>query len=736
MLQFTPLQNKLRITARKYYVADITNKISEGQLGLIMPVDMVVIDIDSTDERSKYYIEFIKEKFKGIFITKSLKAGGYHMFFKTDRLVKRQIGLQSVFGWKFDILKGKDNYIVLPDNYKGREYLTRFTSYQDLAHGWDAYDVMLPDNLDDVMPYLDCEIDHPNILSLKDGERNAGVLEWLGFFCAKGVPYAKIAEYTSVLAKISGVPERELQQTVMSSLSKYTGSNKESRDSTGREPIKRFVGEDYVDLSMKLKDFLITTKMFGFDEATGLGYCNTPEKLDNGLSVKELKQKMILYLGDKLFIANKDGDGRIKSTSRVPVADRDALFEEIKECVRFNSRVDIYRNIPKWDGIERINTFLSTYYACDTNPNLFWLFMTTLVGMIANPAKTYCPYWFDFVSQEKGVGKTLLLKKLSHGFFVFMSKGRSTDDMYVNAYSENAIIMVDDECAQSDPEHGNGISYDLWKQFVTSDKDTFSRKNQQPETHPRSFIVCRTSNKVKTGYAVNERRQIIFESRLGQNECKILDLPDSFFDQLMAEAKVYYENHDHQPYKLTEEDKETIRIQQMLYFDTERDAYTSVKDYINSVRVKLNSPSPDYESDGWFVRTKFASTGYALTWNTYRKWVATKTGNRVYASQTFWSCVDAIATRTGLVTKKQPMPVSIDGGEPQYYCTLYVNDADVITPDMNQKQVDCVSVMGFFEPEKDFKKSITTQEIEKELKTNPLSADKITDGYILPDEVR
>ena len=737
MLQFTPLKNKQRITARKYFIGDLTNAQCEGQLGLIIPDDMVVIDIDSEDTRSVYYIALIKKLFPNIFITKSLKAGGYHLFFKTNRPIKRVVGLTSIFGWKFDVLKGKENYIVLPDNYEGRKYLTRFHNFREMADGWDDYNVMMPESLDDVMPFVDAEVNHPNILTLKDGERNERTIEWLGYFLAKGVPFEAVQKFQPVIAKICGLDERELEKTVMSSLAKYTGNTREelARDATGREPIKKFVGEDYVDLSIQLRDFLLNNKMFGYDEATGLGYCNVNGRMEKNLSMKELRQKMTLYLGDKLFVANKDNTGHVKSTARVPVADRDALFEEIKESVRYNSREEIYKNIPEWDGIERINTFLKKYYDCDTNPNLFWLFMTSLVGMIHDPTHTYVPYWFDWVSQEKGVGKTLLLKKLSHGWCVFMSKGRSVDDMYVNAYSENAIIVIDDECALSDPDKGTGISYDLWKQFVTSDRDTFSRKNQQPESHPRSFIVTRTSNKVKTGYAVNERRQIIFESKLRQDECRILDLPDSFFEQLMAEAKVYYEKHDHKPYLLTAEDKETIHIQQMLYFNTEREAYADIKEYVNSVRIKLNSPDPEYQSQGWTIKTDKVPTGHVLTWKTYRTWAMQRAGYKVYASQTFWNSIDAIAVRTGLVSKKHMMPASFNGQEPESYCTLYVKDSDVITPDMGQKDVAMVSVLGFFDAPKGEQKLFNPNESEKELQAEPLGADMIRSGYVIPPEI-
>ena len=727
MLKFTKLKGKVRTSAKTFAWEDIPQSMMQGQIGLMMPTDMVVLDIDSEDERSKYYIEWVVNKFKGIFITKTNKAGGYHIYFKTNRNLKAIVGMQSVFGFTVDIKRGVNNYIVLPDNFEGRKYLTRFKNITDIAVGWEEYDVMLPENLDDVCPFLDTNVSgHVSPMGLEEHERNSGLIEWLGFFVAKGVPVDKLEQYSGVFAKITGLPEQEIKSTVLSSLAKYSGAVPTLRETSGIKVIDKFVGEDYVDISLQLKVYLKQNNMAGFDEATGLGYVKIGANSYDNLTVKQMKTKLSLYFGDKIFLKVSEANGRTKLT-KVPTADRDPIFEEVIENIKYNSRVEIYNNIPKWDGIERITLFMKNYFLCDTNPNLFWLFMTSLVGMIKNPHEVYCPYWFDMVSQNKGVGKTLLLKKLSRGWFVFMSKGRSLDDLYVNAYSQNALIAIDDECSISDPDDGHGISYDFWKQFVTSDKDIFSRKNMQPEMHRRAFLVCRTSNKVKTGHATNERRQIIFESTLGKEDCRILDLPDSFFDQLMAEAKVYFERNG--VYKLTEEDKKSIELQQLKYFNGEKNSYIDIKEYIDWARTKAKSGYDDERSKDCLVKSTQISTGFGINWRTYRNWCMYngKSASQVWTSMTFWNCISAIAAKTGVCSKQQLQPLMFTD-EWENYAVLYVNDEDVVAPDMTETQSEVASVKGFFED----KPKCNDDDI-KELELKPL--DKATvkkDCYVLP----
>jgi hypothetical protein len=120
---------------------------------------------------------------------------------------------------------------------------------------------------------------------------------------------------------------------------------------------------------------------------------------------------------------------------------------------------------------------------------------------------------------------------------------------------------------------------------VTNPQDKFSRKFQDPELHDRSFIIVRTCNDVNQVYATNERRQIIFECHLKEQECRIKeeDLPDEFFQQMLAEAKAYYVKHGG-IYKLTDDDRLEVKENNLNNYNWETPDNYVILDYIQAVR--------------------------------------------------------------------------------------------------------------------------------------------------------
>lgn len=683
-LRFVPLNGKIRTSKTSYMVDDLSANMTKGNLGVLIPKDCVVVDIDSTSAASSFYIEWIRSKFPNIFITKTPKAGGYHVWFKTNKKIKRDVGLMSVFGWRFDLLTGTTNYITLPDNFEGRRYVNGFKSINELASGWESYDVYMPENISDLMPFVDATPEHRNPLEFGVGERNAGLIEWLGYFVAKGISVDCIKKHTRVLCSITDISEHELTSTVLSSLAKYENRDTVVRVERGIPLIKQIVGDDYVSISLQLCEFIKENDLFGFDEATGIGYCNIASAKGQKLTQREMRDKMILYFGDKLYYAVRDKNGVVKKLSKLPTGDRDVIFEEAKQFVKFNSREEQYKNIPEWDGKERINTFLKDYYDCDANPNFLWLLMTSLIGKLHDPEKTHTPYFFDFVG-EQGVGKTTLAIKLACGRYTFLEAGRSFDDAFVNVYTDNSLIALDDECSFS-----KNIDYEKWKRIVSMQKDTFSRKFQQPETHPRSFVIVRTSNVTKTSYTVDERRQIIFESKLPKDECRVLGLPDEYFEQMFAEAKVYYEKYG--IYKLSDADRATMKKQQADSFHTENTYYIDALNYVNWTRNKIRASV--FDKPKCWLKSDEIPSGWGISWQTYSAWCADLM-TKPMSSMTFWNQIAAIAAKTGFVGLPSRTPLVIDGC-PIRYAELFVDGlgADKVTSDI---KAETTSVLGFFE---------------------------------------
>ena len=994
-LRFVTLNGKVRTSKTSYMIDDLSGGMIKGNLGVLIPKDCVVIDIDSTSPSTSFYIEWLRAKYPNIFITKTPKVGGYHVWFKTDKKVKRDTGLQSIFGWRFDILTGTSNYITLPDNYEGRRYVNGFKNINELSEGWEEYDVRLPENIFDLMPFVDATPDHRNPLEFGVGERNAGLIEWLGYFVAKGISVDCIKKHTRVLCSITNISEHELTTTVLSSLAKYENRDTVARVERGIPTIKQIVGDDYVSISLQLCEFIKENDLFGFDEATGLGYCNIASSKGQQLTQKEMRDKMILYFGDKLFYAVRDKNGVVKKLSKLPTGDRDVIFEEAKQYVKFNSREQQYKDIPAWDGKERINTFLKEYYDCDANPNFLWLLLTSLIGKLHDPEHTHVPYFFDFVGEQgcvrgntlisikessgqtrrktiktllrwqeegrqflirsmneetgrieyvKGMvvykgknktytvkfddgnkviatadhkfytkdgwkqlqdltdndyvltgdtirerrgrnhdkeffvkfhpdasvkiikdtktgaiyeyfrlkyyravyeanmngmtvdeyvyllnhydgreikiiesgmhihhidgdhnnnnidnlmvvdssthtklhaesdghahksqnvwvkvssikrnygnsktgtseqdvydigcvgnhnyfangvlthncGKTTLAIRLSCGRYTFLEAGRSFDDAFVNVYSDNSLIALDDECSFS-----KNIDYEKWKRIVTMQKDTFSRKFQQPETHPRSFIIIRTSNITKTSYTVDERRQIIFESKLPKDCCRVWELPDEFFEQMFAEAKVYYEKYG--VYQLTDADRVFMKKQQADSFHTENTYYIDALNYVNWVRNKIKSCV--FDKPKCWLKSAEVSSGWAISWQTYSEWCS-DTLTKPMNSLTFWNQIAAIAAKTGFVGSPSRTPLVIDGC-PVKYAELFIdgNGTDKISSDV---KVETTSVMGFFEVANKKPTHTTYDSGRSNAIANELGAIKVMKFpslgmYKIPDELR
>ena len=314
-------------------------------------------------------------------------------------------------------------------------------------------------------------------------------------------------------------------------------------------------------------------------------------------------------------------------------ADCDLLWRNVKIHSVFNSRKVFYDSIPEWDGTPRIATFMKDYFECDANPNFFLLLMTSIIGKIVSPENNYCPYFFDIVCNSKGIGKSLLCRRLlNYKYCGFLPMTSRRDDFYVNAYDGNNIIVVDDECTWIGKGYDK-VSYDEFKSLVTNSTDKFSRKFQQPEEHERCFIIMRTSNSVNTVFSTNERRQIVFECKLKENECRILNLPDEFFRQMLAEAKAYYKKHG--VYKLTEADWKDVRETNLDNYNWETEENFAILDYVKAVRS---------DPDKWGVKL-LAEKFNSEKWGTYKKYCDWCEANKKkpVLVRAFWRSITALS---------------------------------------------------------------------------------------------
>lgn len=403
------------------------------------------------------------------------------------------------------------------------------------------------------------------------------------------------------------------------------------------------IGEGTVaELSMKVLDICKSNKLFERDIITGLfRSCFSKKPL---ISAERAEMIFNLHFCDRLAIkttsykTDKETGEQLRNTNYRSIRPQELklMWKAVATYSTFNSRKEFYDNIPQWDGTERIATFMKDYFECDTNPNFFLLLMTCLVAKFS-PRNDYCPYFFDIVAKTKGIGKSLLCRRLLGGKycgFLNFAVGRR-DDFFVNAYDGNNAIVVDDECTWVSNQKSTGkITTDEMKTLVSSPVDKFSRKFGQPEEHQRSFIIMRTSNDVNQVYATNERRQIIFECHLKEQECRILDLPDEFFQQMLAEAKVYYIKH-RGVYQLTDNDKLEIKEANLDNYNWETKENYAILGYVKAVR---NEP------DKWganLAAKKFSTE----KWGSYEKYTEWCDTNRKPSlnSRAFWRAIEALS---------------------------------------------------------------------------------------------
>lgn len=379
------------------------------------------------------------------------------------------------------------------------------------------------------------------------------------------------------------------------------------KDSNGK-----LVGESLADITTKMLEITTNNGLFLRDTVTGLcKSCLSGDKNGN-ISPKTAKILWLTHFKDRIrmkVIAN-GGDPRLKQLSN---QDLDILWENIYMFSTYNSRKEMYDNIPEWDGVPRIATFMKDYFKCDANPNFFLLFLTAVIGKMDDPEKNYCPFFFTFAGQEKGTGKSSFCEHLVGKHAVMLSPTSRKEDFFVNAYDANALIGIDDENKLTDRKNNfNAWGQDELKAFVTQKYDRFSRKFMQPEEHARGFVFVRTTNEATTVLSPNERRQIIFNVGLPEHTCLHWQLDQNYMNQLLAEAKDYYVKHEG-IYQITDADWADIEKQNRDNFNYETDDFETLLKFVMQL---YEAPQTN---EKYFIKV-CNDSGQWISWRGYNQW--------------------------------------------------------------------------------------------------------------------
>ena len=371
-------------------------------------------------------------------------------------------------------------------------------------------------------------------------------------------------------------------------------------------------GDNLADITTKLLEITGPNGLFLRDEVTGLCKSCLSDDPNGIINPATARMLWMTHFKDRIRMRVMSPDGESYKLKPLSTSDLDLLWQNIYMFSTYNSRKELYDAIPKWDGVKRIEGFMRDYFYCNANPHFFLLFLTAIIGKMDDPEKNYCPFFFNFIGQEKGTGKSSLSEHLVGKYAKMLTMTSRPEDFFVNAYDSNALIVIDDESKWTDPKKTNRWSLDEFKAYVTQKYDKFSRKYQQPEEHARAFIIVRTSNEAVSVFSQNERRQIIFNVGLPEHTCLHWKLSQDYMNQMLAEAKAYYEEHGC-IYQITDEDWEDIEKQNRENFNYESDDFEALLKFVTQL---YDHP---VENEKYLVKI-YGDNGWWVSWRGYNQW--------------------------------------------------------------------------------------------------------------------
>lgn len=367
-----------------------------------------------------------------------------------------------------------------------------------------------------------------------------------------------------------------------------------------------FQATDEEDLEYQLAEYIKSTKCFLYDDMTQMysvkkRYFYAENVNENDARIEYLKMFSGRCYEKKSTVDISDNPKQTLQEFTDKSIDR--TFNIAARINIYNSRDKFYDDIPKWDGVPRVESFLKDAYECNAKPEFFKFFLLKTLSMIKDPMHTYCPYWFDWVG-EQGVGKTYLSEWLLGGDDRYVKKlelTRMGDDWKYIPYKTGAVLAVDDECKLTLNENKfKRVSIEEWRSYVSNRSETVRGAYGREEVRQRTFLVMRTSNRQAISESRGERRQIIFESELPRNGCRLAntltydqrsdDDPlltkdgkyNKFYaQQILAEGKYMLENEG--IYELTADDIASQYEAQEEHMDITDERYIEYQEFIDQI---------------------------------------------------------------------------------------------------------------------------------------------------------
>lgn len=239
---------------------------------------------------------------------------------------------------------------------------------------------------------------------------------------------------------------------------------------------------------------------------------------------------------------------------------------------------DYFSELPKWDGVKRVDTLLVDYLGAEDNIYTRQVTRKTLIAAIARiyePGKKFDTILVLNGPQDKG--KSTIFRKLGLKWF---SDSLTVTDMRDKTAAEKLQgywIVEMGELAGL-----RKVDIDTIKGFITRTDDKYRESyGVAVEDHPRQCIIVGTTNN-EGGFLrdITGNRRYWPVNVTGDTKKKPWDLEEECIDQLWAEAKVYYDEGE--DIYLKDEVAEMATIEQERAMETD-DREGIIKEYLGTL---------------------------------------------------------------------------------------------------------------------------------------------------------
>lgn len=337
---------------------------------------------------------------------------------------------------------------------------------------------------------------------------------------------------------------------------------------------------------------------------------NNDPKLKGKFGFNELSRSEVI-LGDvpwrkynrleENITDNDDANLRIYLENRYGIAGKDKIWDSCNSVCHEHCYHPIkeYLDNLEWDGVQRADTLLIDYFACEDNEYVRAVTRKTLLAAVTRIYEPGCH--FDTMLTLKGnqgCGKSSFFRKLSKGWFTDSLKDIRNKDA-LEALQGVWIVEMGELTAMKK------VDAETIKSFLSGTIDRFRMAyGRRTKNYPRQCIFVATTNESeflrdKTG---NRRFWIVSGSKSRKPSKDVFSITDDEINQIWAETKAIYDSGADTIYLDEKMEKEAAAIQESYMME---DPKTSViYEYLDRLLPEEWDDMDLYDRQAWIESDK------------------------------------------------------------------------------------------------------------------------------------